>query len=314
MLEEIHNAVIIYNPTAGGGRGGRLAQLEEARRILSRAGIAAELQPTEGSGAATQLARRAVEANRQLVVVCGGDGTVNEAVNGLAGSQVPLAVLPAGTANVLAKELNIPWSIPRAAELIPRSCLRRIGLGLARPLSQPAGERYFLCVAGAGPDGVLIHSVSGALKQRAGVMAYWFEGLKQAVLYKFPKFRVSSPQEQIEGTLVVVGRTKHYGGPFRITTRADLFEDRFEIAVVTTRSAMRYLWYLPKLWRNRLRGERGIYFWMTDQVRCEPLDEKTVYAQVDGEPFGQLPVEFRVVPDALTLVVPETPGEHASSI
>jgi diacylglycerol kinase (ATP) len=313
MLTGIRDTVIIHNPTAGGGRGGHLAHLEDARRILSAAGITAELQPTSGPKAATELARAAVAANRQLVIACGGDGTVNEVVNGLAGSQVPLAVLPAGTANVLAKELNIPWDIPRAAELIPRANLRRIALGLARPLAHSEGERFFLCVAGAGPDGMMIHRVGGALKKRGGQVAYWLEGFKQVVLYKFPKFRISSPQEQIEGTLVVVGRTKNYGGPFRITTRADLFANQFELAVVCTRSAMRYLSYLPKLWRNKLRSEKGVYFWMTDQLRCEPIDGKTVYAQIDGEPFGELPMEFRIMPDALTLAVPETPGPRAAS-
>jgi diacylglycerol kinase (ATP) len=306
MLTDIRDAVIIHNPAAGRGRGKRAARLEEARRILAAAGIQTELQGTYGPGAATELARDAVAANRQLVVVCGGDGTVNETVNGLAGSQVPMAVLPAGTANVLAKELAIPWNMPRAAEMIPRANLRRIALGLARPLTQAGSERYFLCVAGAGPDGVMIYSVSAAMKRRMGILAYWMEGFKQLAVYKFPKFRISSPQEQIEGTLIVVGRTKHYGGPFRITTRADLFGNEFEVAVVTTRSAMRYLSYLPKLWTERLRRERGVYFWKTDQLRCEPLSEERVYAQVDGEPLGRLPVEFRVVPDALTLVVPET--------
>lgn len=306
MLEGIHNAIVIHNPAAGGGHSARIAHLEEARRILSASGMAVELQPTSAPGAATELARRAVAEGRQLVVVCGGDGTVNEVVNGLAGSQVPMAVLPAGTANVLAKELGIPWNIPRAAGLILHSELRRIALGLARPLAQPGSERYFLCVAGAGPDGLMIYSVNAARKRRIGILAYWLEGFKQVALYKFPKFLISSPQEQIEGTLVVVGRTKHYGGPFRITTRADLFKNEFEVAVLTTRSAMRYLSYLPKLWTDRLRRERGVYFWMTDQLRCEPINGETVYAQVDGEPLGRLPAEFRVVPDALTLVVPHT--------
>ena len=131
MLSGIRDAVLIYNPLAGGGHRRREQHIEEARRILAAAGIDAEPQPTQSPGAATELARRAVERRRQLVIVCGGDGTVNEAVNGLAGSQVPLAVLPAGTANVLAKELGIPRNIPRAAALIPRSSLRRIALGLA---------------------------------------------------------------------------------------------------------------------------------------------------------------------------------------
>jgi len=99
VYSEIRDAVLIVNPNAGRGR--RTPQLDEARHIFRNAGIETELQETTAPGEATSLARRAVERSRQLVVVCGGDGTVNEVVNGLAGSQVPLAVLPAGTANVV---------------------------------------------------------------------------------------------------------------------------------------------------------------------------------------------------------------------
>lgn len=305
MLSGIHNAVIIHNPLAGSRRRRRAQQLDAARQILASADIEAELQATTGSGTATALARRAVEQERHLVIVCGGDGTVNEVVNGLAGSQVPLAVLPAGTANVLAKELGIPWDIPRAAKLIPQGTLRRIALGVAIPLPAKETRRYFLCVAGAGPDGVLIYSLKPALKLRTGILAYWLEGLRQLFLYDFPGFRVTTASQGMEATLAVVGRTKHYGGPFRITSKADLYENEFELAICTSRSALRYLSYLLALGMGRLRRMRDVHFWKTSSLRCEPLGNETVFVQVDGEPAGRLPVEFSIVPDALTLVIPE---------
>ena len=314
MLSGIHNAVITHNPLAGRGHGRRARQLEQARQILATAGIEAELQSTTGTGAATELARRAVEQGRQLVIACGGDGTVNETVNGLAGSQVPLAVLPPGTANVLAKELGIPWDIPRAAGLIPRGTLQRIALGEVVSLPTRATRRYFLCVAGAGPDGMMVYSLNPALKLRAGISAYWLEGFRQLFRYEFPRFLLTGADGERQATLVIVGRTKHYGGPFRITTEADLFEDRFELAVLTTRSALRYLSYLPAIWMDRLRGMRDVHFSKTASLRCEPLTDGTVYAQVDGEPFGRLPVEFNIVPDALTLVLPEALGHQASVV
>lgn len=308
MLSGIRNAVIIHNPLAGAGRRQRAQEIEAARQLLAAAGIETDVQATSGPGAATRLARGAAAEGRQLVIVCGGDGTLNEAVNGLAGSRVPLALLPAGTANVLAKELSIPWSIPRAAALIPRARLARIALGQAAPLGREGPERYFLCLGGAGPDGVLVYSVSTAAKQRAGILAYWLEGFRQILRYNFPKFRVRTADREMEATLVVVGRTKHYGGPFRITTEASLFEDQFELAVCTARSATRYLSYLPTLWLGRQRQLRELHFWKTASLRCEPLGAEPVYAQVDGEPAGRLPMEFRIVPDALTLAIPEGAG------
>ncbi|MFY9583838.1 MAG: diacylglycerol kinase family protein [Candidatus Acidiferrales bacterium] len=309
MLGEIRDAVIIHNPLAGHGRKQRAQQLEVARRILTGAGIEAELLATAETGAATALARQAVEQGRQLVIVCGGDGTVNETVNGLAGSQVPLAVLPAGTANVLAKELGIPWNIPRAAALIPQGRLQRVALGMAAPLAAGAARRFFLCVAGAGPDGVMVYSVNPAFKLRAGILAYWLEGLGQLFRYRFPSFRVTAAGREMECTLVVVGRTKHYGGPFRITTGADLLKSEFELFICTTSSRWRYLSYLPALWLGRLRSMPEVHFWKTTSLRCEPLGDAPVYAQVDGEPAGKLPVEFSIVPDALTLVFPGTTSE-----
>ena len=304
MLTGIRDAVIIYNPTAGRKRHRRRTQLERAQVILKQTGISAELEPTTGPGSATTQARNAVARGRQMVIACGGDGTINEIVNGLAGSQVPLAVLPGGTANVLVKELSLPWDIPQAAERLAQGTLRRIALGIALSPDIPGGQRYFISLAGAGPDGKLVNAVDLATKRRLGILAYWMEGFRQLVQYSFPVFRVITAEAQHTATLVVVGRTKHYGGPVMITTEADLFEDRFEVFVATTQKRWRYLTDMPKLLLGRHKTIPDNFFWKTTAVRCEAASGEDVWAQVDGEPIGKLPVEFRIVPDALTLVVP----------
>jgi diacylglycerol kinase family enzyme len=305
MLSEIRSATILFNPRAGGGHPHRPKHLEEAQQILKNAGIESDLLPTDGPGAAGPLARRAIERGAQLVVVCGGDGTLNEAINDLAGSQVPVALLPAGTANILAKELGISWNIPRAAAQLVRGTPVRIALGLMTPLADRSASRYFLSVAGAGADGALVHALDPALKLKAGVAAYWMEGAKQLVRYSFPKFRVTNGDGITEATLMIVGRTKRYGGPFSITTGADLFSNEFELALFQTQSALRYLAYLPATWTGMLRKLHDVRFLKTASVLCEAPSNETVYAQVDGEPWHTLPAEFTIVPDALTLVVPE---------
>jgi YegS/Rv2252/BmrU family lipid kinase len=301
----VRDAVLIVNPVAGGGR--RVNQLEEARRIFRNAGIETELQFTTAPGEATLMARRAVDASRELVIVCGGDGTVNEVVNGLACSQVPLAVLPAGTANVLAKELALPWNLPRAAKRIINAPLRRIALGLAIPEKSSGEPRYFLSLAGAGADGALVAAVRPEIKVKAGILAYWQEGLRQLSKYDFPMFRTSMAGNaiDIDASLVVVGRTKHYGGPFKITTEAGLLQPEFELAFVTTRNPWRYIAYLPLLWAGKLRGRRHVHFFKTSSLQCASNTASHVQVQVDGEPAGRLPVEFRIVPDALTLAIPD---------
>src|ERR1700758_2824600 len=150
MPNEIQDALLIYNLTSGRRQHRRFAEIEQAVRILKDAGIRTELAPTTAPMSATAIARQAVQHGRGMVISCGGDGTNNEVVNGLAGSNVPMAILPAGTANILAKELGIPWDIPRAARLISGGTVRRIALGVAIPTNGnhspaiPSGGRYFL--------------------------------------------------------------------------------------------------------------------------------------------------------------------------
>jgi diacylglycerol kinase (ATP) len=310
MTADLRNALLIHNPNAGYGGGKRRRLLDEARRIFSSAGIQADLTETTGPGHATQIAQRAGAEGRQLVIACGGDGTLNEVVNGLAaqrnGHRVPLALLPGGTANILAKELGLPWDIPAAARKLIHGEVKDVALGLATPLQQPEKTRYFLSVAGAGPDGMIVYSIDLSLKSRVGILAYWWQGAREVFRYQYPHFRVVSGQQKIDVSLVIVGRTKHYGGPFRITTEADLYANEFEIMALTTRSGWRYLSYLPPLWLGKLRGSAGVHYWKANSLVCEPLGARPVHAQVDGEPLARLPVEFKIVPQALRLLVPRT--------
>ena len=316
MDAPIQNALLIHNPNAGNGGDGRRRLLDQARQILASGGIEAELAETTGPGHATEIAQQAVRDHRQLVIACGGDGTLNEVVNGLAnysnGHRVPLALLPGGTANILAKELDLPWDIPRAARRLIHGEVREIALGLATPAEQPGRKRYFLSVAGGGPDGMIVYSVDLGLKARVGILAYWWQGAREVLRYTFPRFRVRTGDRELEATLVVVGRTKNYGGPFKITDQADLFEDRFEVMALTTQSGLRYLSYLPTLWMGNLRREEGVHFWKAEALVCEPLDSSPVYAQVDGEPLARLPIEFSIVPRALKLLVPRDSARSGS--
>jgi diacylglycerol kinase (ATP) len=310
MPDSINDALLIYNPTSGRRRHRRFAEIEQAVRLLKDAGISTELAPTKGPLSAKGIARLAVEQRRGMVIACGGDGTINEIVNGLAGSQVPMALLPAGTANILAKELRVPWDIPHASRLIPNGVVRRIALGIAISTvgnysnEMPREGRYFLSVAGAGPDGAIVHAVSHGLKKTAGVLAYWAEGARQLIRYDFPEMRVRSGGEELSATIIVAGRTVNYGGPFKITTGANLFGDSFEFLTNSSRSRFRYLACLPALWFGKLRGAEGITMWKATEAICEPAGDQPIYAQVDGEPIGRLPLEFRIVPDALSVVTP----------
>lgn len=307
MAEPSRNALLILNPRAGRVRslliGGRL---DRVRNIFARQGIESEVARTDTPEAAEEAARSAIEQKRHLVIACGGDGTLNAVVNGLAGSQIPLTLLPAGTANILAKELNLPRNLERLAACLGSGTLRRIALGLVTTSDGAARSRYFLSVAGAGPDAAIVEAVNNGFKRHAGMLAFWAEGLRQFAVYKFPRFRVTSENGVMEATMIVVGRTKHYGGPFRITTQADLYGNDFEVMVCATRSRFRCLSYLPLACVGQVRLAPRTNFIRSKLCRCEPIDSPAAAVQVDGEPAGHLPAEFRVVPDALTLLTPRT--------
>lgn len=313
MLDGIDNALLIHNPVAGRHRRRRARDLAAACRLLGEAGIRVEIADTSRPGEASTFARKAASDSCGMVIACGGDGTINEIANGLVGSKVPLAILPAGTANVLGNELDLPWNIPAAARLIPTGRLRRIALGLIRSNPPEGTERYFVCVAGAGVDGSMVHRVNARLKDATGTLAYWFSGFQHLFTYPLARFSVEADGQCILSPQVIVGRTRHYGGPFQITPGADLFSDRFELAIFTFRNRFRFPVHLVSNWSTRLRRPGDVHFIKATRLTCQPEPGSTVYVEIDGEPAGKLPVEFEVVPDALTLVVPASMAEPAQA-
>ncbi|MDA2913678.1 diacylglycerol kinase family lipid kinase [Acidobacteriia bacterium AH_259_A11_L15] len=313
ILARFRNAALIYNPLAGRKRGKRERDLDRAAYLLDAYRISVTRFPTTGPGKATELARREVAAGRDLIIACGGDGTVNEVVNGMAGSRVPLALLPAGTGNALAKELGLDGkSIGRAAEYIPRAVVRRIALGLvhqARPEGRAAG-RYYLSVAGAGADGHLLYRMKTPAKLRLGMLYFWLEGLRQLFLYDFPEFDVEADGRRFPTCTVVVSRSKNYGGPGQLTPRADLGRDDFEVCLFPRCSPCGYLLYLLALVFNvSLEVFPEFRCLRARRVRAEPRQQR-IHLQADGELLGELPAEFTVVPDALSLLVPATIAER----
>jgi diacylglycerol kinase family enzyme len=116
--------------------------------------------------------------------------------------------------------------------------------------------------------------------------------------------RVLSGGREHKATIIVAGRTANYGGPFKITTGASLFEDSFEFLTNSKRSRLSYLMCLPALWMGKLRSLDGIAAWKSTETICEQAGSEPVFAQVDGEPVGRLPMAFRIVPDALSIIAP----------
>ena len=279
--------------------------------VLEAAGIAVKLVPTTGPGTARDLARTAVHQGDDLVLVCGGDGTVNEVINGLALSNVTLGILPGGTANIIAKELCLPHNPVRAARELPRWSPRRIALGLATwqtgvPNSAAENkQRYFLSVAGVGFDAHIIYRLSASFKMSWGVVAYVLEVLRQAFRYSFPPFLCQIEDGERRATFVGIHRTRRYAGWLHLAPAANLFEPRFTSCLFKSRHRARYFLYAAAVLLRQHPRLTDVEMIDGRKVTCRSEQPGTrIHVELDGELAGELPATFEIVPDALTLLVP----------
>ncbi len=268
------------------------------------------LVPTEGPDHATELARDAAASGCDLVAVLGGDGTVNEVVQGLAGrSETSLLVLPGGTANVLVRELGLPTSPHAVAGLLPILQQRTIRLGLAE--STGGYKRYFLLMCGAGLDAAIAARTTPPMKRKFGQAAFWWCGAQQAVR-PFPTVRVVvGDREPADGpsSLVVVSKSRTYGGGLVFTPKANLLAEQLEVARFTGTNPVRYCGYLVAGICAATSWWPGIFHDACVDLRLESTDDARVPFQLDGEVAGELPVRVSASSVSLRLLLPAAYGE-----
>jgi YegS/Rv2252/BmrU family lipid kinase len=301
-------ATLIYNPVAGRKPARREKQIREAAEVLRSAGLEVKLAATTGPGEATNLARRAVQEGFQLVLACGGDGTINEVINGLVPGTATLGIFPGGTANIIGKELRLPHHPVRAARALPGWKARRIALGRATWNDAASGEprsRVFISVAGVGFDAYIVHSLSWSLKMGWGVIGYGLEAVRQALRYSFPRFSFEMDGKRREATFAVVHRTGHYAGWLPLAPTAGLDKPDFTACLFNSPRRARYFLYaLAVIARQHLRL-RDVELASGFNVACAPVEPgKPIYFELDGEFVGQLPARFEILPEALTVLGP----------
>jgi diacylglycerol kinase (ATP) len=306
----LKNAVLIYNPVAGRHPARREREIQEAAAVLREDSIAARLVRTSGPGTARDLARAAVAEGTSLVIVCGGDGTINEVVNGVAPGQAALGILPGGTANIIAKELGLPHHPVRAAKQLSRWRPSRIALGKAvwgcvngEPMADQE-QRFFLSVAGVGFDAYIVYRLSAAFKRSLGVVAYGWEAIRQALRYRFPAFLCQVDGQEQRATFAVIHRTRLYAGWFHLAPTANLFESRFVLSLFKSRRRARYFLYAAAAVARQHARLRDVELVDARRIVCSSEERATVHFELDGELVGTLPATFEIVPDALTLLVP----------
>lgn len=297
--ETPRHLAIIYNPVAGQRRG-RL--FRATLYALRAAGVGISLHETRAPGHATTLARHLAEAPGPLdaIVAAGGDGTINEVVNGLVGGRLPLGIIPLGTANVLALELGLPREPGAVAAVLAAGRARGIDLGLAR---STLGARHFVVMAGVGYDAHVVAGVSPRWKRRLGKLAYVGEMLRQLRRFHFAPYRLSFDDgPAVEAASAIIANGRHYGGAFVCAPAAGLATGRLDACLFGDGgplAAVKYGFALGLDLVPRLAS-----------VTQHPLTRVTIDGpggdplQGDGDIIARLPAEILLAPHRIQVLVP----------
>jgi diacylglycerol kinase family enzyme len=300
------NTVLIYNPRAGKFERSRGSLISRLVDTLRREGHNVTAAPTTGPGTAGAIARGHIIKGADLIVAAGGDGTINEVAEGMVNTEVPLAILPAGTANVLAVETRLGVKPERVAAQLKDLRPRRISVGRV-VCAGGRVSRHFLLMAGVGLDAHIVYRVNAALKSRTGKFAYWVASWT-LLGRSLPEFDVEVDGRLHRCSFALISKVKNYGGDFSIARSVDLTQDSFEVVLFEGRSTFRYARYFAGLVMNRLDGMEGVTVIRAREIKVGPCEDSRVYVQIDGECAGHLPAEIRIVPDALTVLLAEGYG------
>lgn len=256
---------------------------------------------TDRAGAATVVARDAVTRGVNVLIVHGGDGTVNETLNGLARSSTALAVLRGGTANVWAKEIGVPKDPVKAMRLIVGGERRRVDLGRASAFDHE--PRYFLLMCGVGLDACIVENVGVRMKRRFGALAYIVAGVRTALGTK-PWDAALTIDGETQSTPIfwlLAGNTRSYGGVVRLTHRATLQDGLLDVAIMHRGNALRLLRDGAMVLAARHERSPNIRYVRASAIE---ISSPSMPLQLDGEACGETPVRIDCVPAALEVIVP----------
>jgi YegS/Rv2252/BmrU family lipid kinase len=284
----VSEIAVILNPSAHSERAQGLA--EELARIAPEASV----RLTDGPGAARRLAAEAAAEGFRTVAAAGGDGTVNEVANGLAGTSAALGVLPVGTMNVFAKEHNLPEDLAEAWAVIRRGATREIDLAAAN-------DQHFIQLAGVGLDAQVVKETTWESKKRFGPLSYVLSAA-QVAWRTPPAIFVEAAGTTREGSFVLIGNGRYYGGRLAFFPRAKPDDGLLDVLIFKNLGYLDLARYLGGVLIGKHLDLPDVEYFQASEVRVH--SEQEVPVEVDGEFSGELPVTFRIA-GKLRLCVPE---------
>lgn len=286
--------LIVANPIAG--RAGAERSAHKLFQFLNDSRMPAELFFTRMAGDARNRAR-VVDSGVRSVVIVGGDGTINEVLNGLPDpSRIPIAILPAGTANMLAHELNLPSNPRLVARIIQEGMMKRIDMGLAD------GKRFLLLVS-AGFDAMVTQEVSRSRGGALGYRGYLLPIARAVGRYRRPELEITVDGKQAAGGLVVVFSIRNYGGLFEIDAVAGHDSGHLDVCVFHGGNLPSVLRYSVALVTQKIPQLPDVTFLSGRNIRIEGKNGP-VPVEVDGDYFGTTPVNITLKPAHVPILVP----------
>ncbi len=296
--------LLIANPASGSGRAATL--IPRVMRLCDERGLRLDLHETEGPGSGEEAAASA-GADIDRIVTIGGDGTVNEVVNGLArreGGTIPVALIPMGTSNSAARELVLPFDPEKAAAVAAGGVPRRIDLGIAN------GRRFFLC-AGAGPVAYIVDELHKRRKGAISRFTYLRYGVRCALRYPFPDIRAVIDGQPVErpAQMVTLCNMSHYGHPMKLSPDAEPDDGVMDICLIRPKHRISYVGLMIAALRHRFGRRSDVEIVRGRKLKLEAVDGADIPLQIDGDPGGKLPVEIEVLPSAQSFLVPAPDGD-----
>lgn len=300
------HAKVIVNPSAGGGSTGK--KWPHISELLKDAGLSFDHEFTEGVGHGTDIAKDAVAKGYELVIVVGGDGTVNEVVNGLVDEggkgRATLGIISMGTGGDSARSLGIPRDYPRACRLFAHLGRRLIDLGAVEyAVGSDRVQRLFFNTAGLGFDAAVVERQKDFPGIFKGTLPYVICLLLTMGGYRNKKVTldVEGAKEERRIFLVVVNNGRYFGGGMKIAPNADVGDGLLDVIVVGDMSKARFLWSFPRVYRGTHITHAMVSARWAKSVEVGSIER--VLLQLDGELVGHAPARFWVLPAALYVAI-----------
>ncbi len=285
-------AALIGNPNSG--KAGDKNYLENYAKILREGGLETEVLNTEYPDHATELA---TEAGDRLVIAAGGDGTINEVINGIS-KDATLGILPLGTANVLAREIGLPLNPKKACERILAGNTFQMDLGIAT--DHDGAERRFTFVAGIGFDANVIYSVTPRLKRYFKALAFVLSAFRVYTEEESPAIHILHGDTTYVSQFVIIANGRRYGGDFRVTGSQTLSSGELEAIMIERVGALLRPDVLGRILSRRpLNSSMRSVDAQEFRARAPGAE---IPVQLDGELWGRLPMSFRTDPGALKVI------------